>query len=163
MSLSSKDRKVLLAACARLARMVERAADVSTDASRRLADLRKTIREQEKGHRNFAPVGWRHKFSVDQAVDYFIVKTVAEAREDMTAKDLARLRNDYVKATFLVCDDDFKRRLDEQVGASWAMPGKTWQDVFKVMAAVDYAALSGSSERVDSETNTAIMWAREHG
>lgn len=148
--LSRADRTLIFAACRRLAYMVERAANARTSTDRLYRDLRKTIADQEKGHRRFAPSGHRHLFSVEQAVDYFVVRTVANANPDATARDLAMLRDDYVKATFLMCDEEVRQRLAENLAHIW--PGKPAADVFRALAEVDYCALSGTANGLDAET-----------
>lgn len=155
--LSRADRTLILKACKRLAYMVERAADARTGTSRLYDDLRKTIADQEKGHRRFAPSGWRHLFSVEQAVDYFVVRTVAQANPDATARDLAMMRDDYVKATFLMCDDEVRQRLAENLARVW--PGKPAADVFRALAEVDYSALSGTANGLDTETLAGLACA----
>lgn len=155
--LSRADRTLIFSVCKRLASMVERAADARMGTSRLYDDLRKTIADQEKGHRRFAPSGWRHLFSVEQAVDYFVVRTVANANPDATARDLAMLRDDYVKATFLMCDEEVRQRLAENLARVW--PGKPAADVFRALAEVDYCALSGTANGLDPETLAGLACA----
>lgn len=160
--LSRTDRTTILACLHHLARTVEHAADYGIHSSRLYRDLRKTIADHEKGHRRFAPGGWRHLFSVEQAVDYFVVRTVAEANPDATARDLANLREDYVKATFLMCDEDVRKRLAEYLAKDFptSAAGASAAGTFRVMGSVDYSALSGVADRVDEETLNALAFAR---
>lgn len=160
--LTRADRTLLLATCKRLAGMADRAADTSQHAARLYRELRETIAENEKGHRRFAPAGWRHLFSVPQAVDYFVVRTLAEADVTATAHVLARLRDDYVKATFLMCDDEFYRSLNVLVREVWGNPADVFS-VFGVVGSLDYSALSGTSDDLDRETRAALAWCRENG
>lgn len=159
--LSRSERTAILAACRRLAYMVERAAGVSIHTDRLYRDLRETIARQEKQHRRGAPAGWRHLFSVEQAVDYFVVRTAANANPDALARDLAGFRDDYVKATFLMCDDEVRERLAKEVARVW--PEASAKDVFRKLAEVDYAALSGSANRLDAETLSGLAWAMTAG
>lgn len=155
--LSRADRTLILKACGRLAYMVEHAANARSSTDRLYDDLRKTIADQEKGHRRFAPVGWRHLMSVSQAVDYFVVRTIAEANPNATARDLSMLRDDYVKATFLMCDEEVRTRLAERLARVW--PEKPAADVFRAIGGVDYSALSGTANGLDAETLAGLACA----
>lgn len=160
--LTRADRMTILATCKRLALMADRAADTSQHAARLYRELRETIAKDEKGHRRFAPAGWRHLFSVEQAVDFFVVRTLADANPNAEAHELARLRDDYVKATFLMCDEAFHRRLDVLVREVWGNPTSALS-VFGVVGYADYSALSGTADDLDPGTRTALAWCREKG
>lgn len=159
--LSRTERLAIFTACRRLAYMVERASNARTGTSRLYDELRRTIATQEKGHRRFAPSGHRHLFSIEQAVDYFVVRTIANANPDATARDLSMLRDDYVKATFLMCDEEVRQRLAEYTAQVW--PGVPTADIFRKLAEVDYCALSGTATSLDPETLNGLAWAMTAG
>jgi hypothetical protein len=55
------------------------------DAQKILRELVEAETKQEKGHRNFAPDGWRHKFGIVTVARYFIVRSVMEAQPEPTS------------------------------------------------------------------------------
>ena len=156
-----QEREAFFRAARRLAGMVSRACDVSWSASGAYRRLRETIASQEKAHRRFAPVGHRHRFSVENAVDYFVCKVVAGNVNpgvcDRKASELAGMRDDYVMGILLMCNQEVRERLSGYLAEPW--PGQSADEVFALIAESDYAFFTGSNTDVDGFTIRGIAWA----
>lgn len=162
MGLSKQDKKDFFALCRRLAGLVKRAAGMSVRASSRdlYPELRIAAGVSEREHRRFMGRYWpRGAFTIDQAVDFFVVRTLAEADENATAAELSELREDYLRATFLAADKDFNLHLDRLVSEAWP-GGGGWRRMFAVVSKMDYAALTGTTSGEDEGTRAAMTWAR---
>ena len=130
--------KTALADLRSVAFKIDRACE--SHCARDYSDLCDLIREQEKQHRRLAPVGYRHRFSLDGAVYYFIVKTFAEAFAaplGETVAEIAMLRRDYQQARFIV------HRLRAR-SPNRLTPGLI-SEVMRCADAYDYTALVGDS------------------
>lgn len=165
--LSKKDRDLLHKFIHRLAYCAERASNrtcSSFGSDRNVDGLRDIIARQEKGHRRFAPAGWRHVSSVSQACDYFVCATLAEGR-DAGTKPFAQfegVRDDYLRGAFLMCKPAFVEALDGFIAEEFGkFTEKTPAELLRLVKEADYSAvISGSRERHmngEDEGTTALL------
>lgn len=147
--------------CRNIAFAAERASDAS-GATREFAELQACILRQEKEHRAFGRrlVGAdavKGRFTLAQAVDYFIARTLADAmganwygwERQITA--LVGLRDDYVRAAILMARAEFREKFWTELSRVFPKPIPSLSDanharlVLKQAASLDYCALVGGS------------------
>lgn len=119
----------------------------ATGRDRDYASLRACIERQEREHRamgrrmvgNIGP-----RLSVRHAVDYFVCKVLTDGARKYNCgkapiRDLAGIREDYVRGAVLMSDVEFSGALFRALKAS--CPGSTFEHTAKAVEALDYAAL----------------------
>jgi hypothetical protein len=163
------DRTRILTLARRIAGCMDRACDVSSQDARDYDAMRRAISTQAKGHRRFAPAGWRHLCSVEQEVDYFICAVVHEGRgaPERKLSEYSGVREDYLKGALLMCRPLLVERFDRlaaelaghyhEAGCELLSPC----ELVRIVREVDYCALSGTATKLDPETLRAAEFCRK--
>lgn len=121
--MNAKDRFELF----RVIAFAARCAAERTGCGREYEALRDCIEKNERDHRRFGrslvgPSATRGRFSVDKAVDLFVVKTLADAYGksgygwERQISALVGVRDDYVRAAILVARAEFREAFQAELG-----------------------------------------------
>lgn len=166
--MSRLDRKNILTLARQIAGCMDRACEASSQDARDYDALRRTISTQAKGHRRFAPAGWRHLCSVEQEVDFFVCIVTHEGRGAPERKlaEYSGVREDYLKGALLMCRSRVVERFDGFLAELAAYYHKAGCDLLapaellRLVREVDYCALSGTATKLDPETVRAVEFCR---
>lgn len=140
----SKGRKETLAFLYQVALCAEQAAN-KTEKHREYQELRRCITRQEREHR---AMGRRlvgnisARMTVDQSVDYFVAKVLAQGAKLHKVSELVGLREDFVRGAILMHDQAFAESFLAYTAGSF--PGLSEAAIARSIEAVDYSTLVGS-------------------
>ena len=127
-------------------------------------ELCEEIVSQEKSHRRLAPEGHKHKISVREACDYFVVRVLTEGWDapDKTLASFRDVRSDYLMGALLMCDEKFRAHFVDMLCQEF--PDLSPADVrgfMETTCGADYAVFTGSNTKPDDAHMGAIELARK--
>lgn len=141
-------RKDVFDTLRKIAFAVSRACETSTSLDRAYDRLRDTIIANEKEHRAFGvrlvgPDAVKGRFTMAQAADYFVARTMLDAAkhdpENRPISTLCGLREDYVQAALIFADPEFRTRLEKHLTAEF--PENEAHSALSYVATIDYVDL----------------------